>query len=310
MKKIVCFSIFLAAMLAGCTASEQNTTAQIRYPWNEDNLTIGISQTEFEGVYGINYLDEDTQQYETFYEKSPAGQVFLLVVNGGYLPVPDILATPKGNIYVPLQHLEPVGITTETIKNEDGTKFLLKHGKDTLLLAKNRTPEKNGEAVEIKFPAVEMLDEKAYVPICFIAEQFGGTVDYIDDFRKEFCNESPMISPKISFIGIELPMGQIDGFSIEEGKQAVIESSIAEYEGLLALLEERGAPFTESAPDYDPRAIYYSGKNFGRYYIYRLEGFGAFPIFFNQYTGEIHGVQPWDNMFSVAEYFPNIRKIY
>ena len=41
---------------------------------------------------------------------------------------------------------------------------------------KNRAPEKNGEAVEIKFPAVEMLGEKIYVPVCFVAEQFGGTL--------------------------------------------------------------------------------------------------------------------------------------
>ena len=74
MKKILCFGIFLAAMLAGCIAPDKNTTVQTKYPWNENNFTIGISETEFEGVYGINYLDEDTQQYETFYEKSPAGQ--------------------------------------------------------------------------------------------------------------------------------------------------------------------------------------------------------------------------------------------
>lgn len=310
MKKILCFGIFLAAMLAGCIAPDKNTTVQTKYPWNENNFTIGISETEFEGVYGINYLDEDTQQYETFYEKSPAGQIFLLAVNGGYLPVPDILATPKGNIYVPMEYLEPIGITAETIKNEDGTKILLKYGKDTLLLAKNRAPEKNGEAVEIKFPAVEMLGEKIYVPVCFVAEQFGGTVDYIDDFSEEFCNESPRIATKISFIGIEMPMEQIDGFSIEEGLQAVIESSIAEHKGLLTLLEERGEPFAESDQDYDPKAICYSGKKFGRYYIYQLKGFEAFPIFFNQYTGEIYGVQPWDEMFSVAQCFPNIHKIY
>lgn len=310
MKKILCFSIFLAAMLAGCAASDKNTTAQTRYPWNENNFTIGISQTEFEGVFGINYLDEDAQQYETFYEKSPTGQIFLLTVNGGYLPVPDIMATSKGNLYVPLEHLEPIGITAETIKNEDGTKILLKYGKDTLLLAKNRTPEKNGEAVEIKFPAVEMLGEKIYVPVCFVAEQFGGTVDNIDDFSKEFCNESMRISLKISLIGIEMPMEQIDSFSIEEGLQAVIESSITEYEGLLTLLEERGESFTESDPDYDPRAVCYSGKKFGRYYIYKLSGFEDFPIFFNCYTGEIYGVQPWDIMFSVTQCFPNIRKLY
>ncbi len=310
MKKILCFGIFLAAMLAGCIAPDKNTTVQTKYPWNENNFTIGISETEFEGVYGINYLDEDTQQYETFYEKSPAGQIFLLAVNGGYLPVPDILATPKGNIYVPMEYLEPIGITAETIKNEDGTKILLKYGKDTLLLAKNRAPEKNGEAVEIKFPAVEMLDEKIYVPVCFVVEQFGGTVDNIDDFSKEFCNESMRISLKISLIGIEMPMEQIDSFSIEEGLQAVIESSITEYEGLLTLLEERGESFTESDPDYDPRAVCYSGKKFGRYYIYKLSGFEDFPIFFNCYTGEIYGVQPWDIMFSVTQCFPNIRKLY
>ncbi len=310
MKKILCFGIFLAAMLAGCIAPDENTTVQTKYPWNENNFTIGISETEFEGVYGINYLDEDTQQYETFYEKSPAGQIFLLAVNGGYLPVPDILATPKGNIYVPMEYLEPIGITAETIKNEDGTKILLKYGKDTLLLAKNRAPEKNGEAVEIKFPAVEMLDEKIYVPVCFVAEQFGGTVDDIDDFSKEFCNESSRILPKISLIGIEMPMEQIDGFSIEEGLQTVVESSVVEYEGLLTLLEERGESFTERHPDYDPGAICYSGKKLGRYYIYQLEGFEDFPIFFNRYTGEIYGVQPWDEMFSVARCFPNIRKIY
>lgn len=309
MKRIVCFSIFLAAMLAGCAASDENSTAQT-YPWNENQFSIGISQTEFEGVYGMSYLDEDAQQYGTFYEKIPAGQIFLLTVNGGYLPVSDILATPEGDIYVPLEQLETISITTETIKEKDGTKFLLRYGEDTLLLARNRAPEKNGKAVETKFPSVEMLGEKIYVPVCFVAEQLGGTVDNIEDFPKEFCKEGAGLLPKISFVGIEMPMGQRDGFSIEEGRQAVIESSIAEYEGLLALLEERGESFTESDPDYDPKAIRYSGENFGRYYIYQLEGFEDFPIFFNQYTGEIYGVQPWDEMLSIAQCFPNIRKLY
>lgn len=310
MKKIVYFSIFLATILAGCAASDQNTTAQASYPWNENLFEIGITRTEFEGVYGMSYLDENTRQYETFYEKLPTGQIFLPVVNGGYLPVSDILTTPEGIIYVPVEQLESIGITTETILEEDGTKFLLKYGKDTLLLAKNHMPQKNGEAVEIEFPAIEMLGERVYVPICFVAEQFGGAVDAIDDFSKELCGESSGIAPKISLIGIEMPTEQTDRFSAEEGLQSVIESSVAEYKDLLVLLEERGATFTQSDPDYDPGAIRYSGKNFGRYYIYRLEGFEAFPIFFNQYTGEIYGVQPWDSLFSIAQGFPDISKIY
>lgn len=308
MKKVFCISISLAAALAGCTALDKNAIGQASLSWREDGFTVGISQTEFEGVYGISYLDEDTGQEGMFYEKTAAERIFLLVVNGGYLPTPDILATPKGLIYVPLEALGSIGITAGTIQSDGGTKYLLEYGEDTLLLAKDRAPEKNGRAVEIASPAVEALDEKIYVPICFVVEQFGGTVDDIDDFSKEFCKGR--ISQKISMVGIEMPTGQKEGFSVAEGRQAVIASSIAEHEGLLALLEERGEVFTESDPDYDPRAIRYSGKAFGRYYIYHLEGFEAFPIFFNRYTGEIYGVQPWDIMFSVAQCFPNIRKIY
>lgn len=310
MKKFVCFILLFATMLSGCAVSEGNTAAQTKYAWYENNFDMSVSRTEFEGVYGIDYLNPDIGHDEGFYEKITTNQIFLTIVNGGYLPIPDICVVPEGIVYVVPEALEPIGITTEIIQTEEGRKFLLKYGKDTLLLEKNRMPEKNGKAVEIKFAAIEALDERIYVPLCFVMEQFGGTVNYIDDFTKEFCNESDSDQEKISLIGIEMPTEQEEKFSIAEGLQAVIESSIPEHERLLTLMEERGEDFTEEDPDYDPRAISYSGADFGRYSIYHLEGFEWFPIFFNRYNGEIYGVQPWTPMFTVAKCFPSVRRLY
>ena len=76
MKKILCFGIFLAAMLAGYIAPDKNTTVQTKYPWNENNFTIGISETEFEGVYGINYLMRIPSNMKHFMKNHPQARFF------------------------------------------------------------------------------------------------------------------------------------------------------------------------------------------------------------------------------------------
>ena len=40
--------------------------------------------------------------------------------------------------------------------------------------------------------------------------------------------------------------------------------------------------------DYNSQDITYTGQIYGRYYVYQLNAFPQFDIYFNQYTGDIY----------------------
>ena len=46
----------------------------------------------------------------------------------------------------------------------------------------------------------------------------------------------------------------------------------------------------------------------GRYDIYKWKGFEELPVFFNRYTGEVYGSNPYTGLISILEGFSDISK--
>lgn len=306
-KRHIMIGMAAAVLLAACAAQEESPDSSR----GGDNLGASISWTDFDGVYQISLLDKEGGQEELYYEKAAGNQLYMLVVNGSFAAATDILTGWDGTPYISAEDLGILGIAAEPAGSETGKAVSLECHGDTLVLKKNRPAEKNGMELEDGFSAVGWIEEKAYVPICFVAEQFGGTAQYIKDFRKEICNDDGEYGLAVSFIVIEMPTTQQErAFTQEEGLRKARELSAEEYRQVTEYLEECERVFSEDDPDYDPSAIRDTGKTLGRYDIYELEGFETLPVFFNRYTGEIYGVQPWDPMLSINRSFPDISKIY
>lgn len=108
-----------------------------------------------------------------------------------------------------------------------------------------------------------------------------------------------------------MPDNQSDfeSYTPQSGLEEIKKMSLVEYKQIIDLLEERNQTFTKDNPDYDPLSVCYSGETLGRYYVYRLEGFEEFPIFFNKYTGAVYGENPWTQMMTIAYGFPDLSKL-
>lgn len=308
-KKLIGIGI-AAILLTACSAQKDCPAAHTGDFWTEDNLDAAISWTDFERIYQISYSDKAGELNEICYEKAAGNQLYMLVVNGGFVPAPDILTAWDGMPYILAEDLGLLGITAEISDGETGMMVSMECRGDTLVLKRNRPATKNGIELEDGFSALGAIEEKVYVPLCFTAEQFGGAAKYIEDFRKEICKDDSEYGLTVSFVVIEMPTEREKLFSAEDGLQKAKELSAEEYRQVAEHLEECGRDFSEDYPNYDPSAIYDTGETLGRYTIYELEGFESLPIFFNQYTGELYGVQPWDPMLTIDKSFPDISKLY
>lgn len=300
MKRILSVCL-LAVLLAGCAAQEGGTAQETPY-WEENKFDVGIYTGEFVGSYQEEYLNKEMGQYVGKHEKCAGDTAWLLAVNGGFVPTADIYTVRGETPYVPLESLEPMGIAAESGRDEYGIFALLHRGEDTLRLTARWRAEKNGEEFKTEDFLLEEMNGKMYVPLCFVTEQFGGTVQMIKDFRKEICGDDSEYEMKVGIIAVEMPGEEQAVFMPEDGINKIQELSAEEYRQSAELMETRGEPFE----NFDPMTIRYKGENLGRYYVYELEGFEFLPIFFNRYTGEIYGAQPGLPIVSIKNYFPNI----
>ena len=93
MKKWICFSITL---FIGCFLIPNKAMAlPYEIKWQENNLCISIDDTDFEGIYSVDYLNDNSEIYESVYDKTIASDAYLLLINGGFLHNPDILLREK-----------------------------------------------------------------------------------------------------------------------------------------------------------------------------------------------------------------------
>lgn len=301
MKKIFGVCI-LAALLAGCAVQEDGAVKKPR--WEENKFGVEIYEGRFDDSYEAWYLEDETGGVtERVLERAAGDAAYLLVVDGGFVPAPDIY-TIDGMPYVPLESLEPMGIAAECGGKGDGYFVRLQRGKDTLLLLDPYRAEKNGEKIETEYSIVESEYGEMYVHICFVAEQFGGTAQFIQDFKKEICGDEKEYGLRVGMAVVEMPEEGQPLFTVEEGLAEVQKASLEQFNRMDELWKKTGKVFWR----YDPMAVHYTGEDLGRYSVYKLEGFEKRPIFFNRYTGEIYGVQPrLQSILIIHKRFPNTR---
>ncbi len=289
--------------------------AEEKYSWHPDDADISVCSTEFLNLYTVDHNNYFTGKYEEYYEKDVTSGIRLLMVDGGFVMEPETLIDKDGTVYIEInKFLYLMGVeSTEEIKNgkfpENGI-TLTKN--DTVLEIPNLRDNRvllNGS--EIIMPHDIESCNGIYVPLRFMAETFGCTVQYIEDFEKTICEIDDTYA-KIHMIVIETGRKYEKVYTVEEGLKIVKEESIKKHEQVVRLIDERGFTFGADGvkDDYDPQLVSYMGYDMGRFYIYRLDGFHFFPIFFNKYTGEVYGVMSGRPMLIIDNGFPNINFIY
>ena len=257
--------------------------------WVKDNADVDIYKTELSDFYEISFLNLDTNCDESTYERDVKNGIRLLMINGGFLPEPETVLQ-DGVIYAPLEKIaEPLGITYD-LTYDSGNYLTLKKGDTTLVFPRynESTVLLNGHEMAASYYLCDY--DYLYVPLRFVAETFGGKVQYVDDYEKTFCHEDNSEIPnwvKVNVIAIEMPDGTTPQYVSKDGLEKITDLSVQYQKDLIAAKEEANQEI-EQKFYYDASAVTYTGKKLGRFYVYELKGFENFPIYFNEYTGEIY----------------------
>lgn len=257
--------------------------------WIENKADVGIYQTELSDFYEISFMNLDSNCEESTYERDVKNGIRLLMINGGFVPEADTVLQ-DGVVYAPLEKIaEPLGITYD-LTDESGNYLTLKKGDTTLVFPRynESTVLLNGHEMAASYYLCDY--DYLYVPLRFVAETFGGKVQYVDDYEKTYCHEDDSESPKwikVSVIAIEMPNGTKPQYVSQNGLEKNTDVSVQYQKDLIAAKEEANQEI-EQKFYYDASAVTYTGKKLGRFYVYELKGFENFPIYFNEYTGEIY----------------------
>lgn len=259
------------------------------FKWTENKADVGIYQTELSDFYEISFLNLDSNCEESTYERDVKNGIRLLMINDGFVPEPETVLQDDV-VYAPLEKIaEPLGITYN-LTDESGNYLTLKKGDATLVFPRynESTVLLNGHEMAASYYLCDY--DYLYVPLRFVAETFGGKVQYVDDYEKTYCHEDNSESPnwvKVSVIAIEMPNGTKPQYVSKDGLEKITDVSVQYQKDLIAAKEETNQEI-EQKFYYDASAVTYTGKKLGRFYVYELKGFENFPIYFNEYTGEIY----------------------
>lgn len=275
--------------------------------WEKNKADIGIYQTELSDFYEISFGNPDTGISERTFERDVKNGIRLLMINGGFVPEPDTVLQ-NGIIYAPLEKIaEPLGITYDLTRQE-GKYLTLQKGDTTLVFPRynESTVLLNGHEMAASYYLCDY--DHLYVPLRFVAETFGGKVQYVDDYEKTFCNEDNSEFPnrvKVNVIAIEMPDGTKPQYVSKDGMEKIIDVSVQYQQDLIAAREEANQKIEEKFY-YDASAVTYTGKKLGRFYVYELKEFENFPIYFNEYTGEIYSEAVGLPLVGLDKHFINI----
>lgn len=286
-KKFFCgilVSVFMGSLPLQAFAAE-------RAEWVENNMNIHMRNTDFQEYYEVDYLNVEQGQMESDFFHSINGDIYLLMIDGGFVPYPDLLLCENGTVHVPFDVIEtPLQLTLQP-QEENGEVTVKKEDLELYLHYSNL------EVTEI--------NGRVYVPLRYLAEAFGCEVGYISDYRSAFCNdENRGTRPQIRIITVETPEAYEKVYTKEEAMMILQKLSEEEYRQI----KEAKIEGEQSFEGYDPAVIFDSGKELGRYDVYQLKGFEGLPIFFNRYTGEVFGSNPYTGLISVLEGFSDISK--
>lgn len=156
--------------------------------WTENKADVRIYQTELSDFYEISFLNLDSNCEESTYERDVKNGIRLLMINGGFVPEPETVLQDDV-VYAPLEKIaEPLGITYD-LTDESGNYLTLKKGDTTLVFPRynESTVLLNGHEMAASYYLCDY--DYLYVPLRFVAETFGGKVQYVDDYEKTYCHE-------------------------------------------------------------------------------------------------------------------------
>lgn len=296
---LLCFAFLLPA--GECALGAES----IR--WEKNKADIGIYQTELSDFYEVSFENPDTGISERTFERDVKNGIRLLMINGGFVPEPDTVLQ-NGIIYAPLEKIaEPLGITYDLTRQE-GKYLTLQKGDTTLVFPRynESTVLLNGHEMAASYYLCDY--DHLYVPLRFVVETFGGKVQYVDDYEKTFCNEDNSEFPnrvKVNVIAIEMPDGTKPQYVSKDGMEKIIDVSVQYRQDLIAAREEANQKIEEKFY-YDASAVTCTGKKLGRFYVYELKEFENFPIYFNEYTGEIYSEAVGLPLVGLDKHFINI----
>lgn len=288
MKKgfILIFLIMVAAFSMTHAAFADAAIGNMQNSWSENDMSVAIydSHVYDDGAYHVEYNNSEAELVPE------GGRIRLLMINGGFVPYPDIKVVNNRTL-VPLRVVsELLGAdvdwdqTSKTINITDtGTKISLTIGSVDASI--------NDHIKTLDVPP-SMLEGKTYVPLRFIAEALSADVGYVPSISggstQKIDNGVKEADCAVSVITIEKPDRNAKVYSIDEGLVKVKEASAGEYKDLLDFLKESNRTFDSVDKDYDSQDIAYTNQLCGRYYVYSLAAFPQRNIFFNKYTGEIY----------------------
>ena len=232
--------------------------------WKENNLGLDIYTADAfdDMLIHIEYLDytnvpvDRWWMYETIEEMHGKDEgIDLLVINGGFVPRPQMIGE-HDDPYVPLHILAYIGINIDR------------------------------EELVVSIPVLEHMGE-FYYSLVSAAESKGYTASFYASFNavsNPLYEHSRAFRDTVGVWVLEQPIAndQAELKTIDEGLTYTKALSEAEYSVILEQYADEGIP-----NDYDPSQIVYTGKTFGRYYIFQLEGFDP-TLFYNRYTGELY----------------------
>ncbi len=297
---------FLAFMIAFCMITVSigvSALAEDVKPFLKGSTTISIYEpgTTYDDGYSVDY--EATEQIYLPADK----KIILLMINGAFIPDASIIIKDD-------RTLVPVRLISETLgakvdwDQPTKTVTITTDENEVVLILDTTAAIVNGEAKVLDVPATA-FNESTYVPLRFIGEALGAEVQYIPTLafaptaREELNNVSCVIVDKAESDDVAI--------DITEALKTVKAESQATYDMIKDYVGLNGVELgSEGYPDYDPNAILYTTKNFGRYYIFVLATYEKYPIFFNKYTGEILSQNPGLPFLNIDNGFPRLGFLY
>lgn len=274
--------------------------------WFENDMAVSILDPDVndDGYYHVGYRNNVE-------ELIPENEhINLLMINGGFVPCPEIKIF-NGRALTPVKNiLEPFGVEAKQV-NENRTIIITKNDVKISLTIDSIQAEVNGDMKELD-AAPTVINGNVYVPVRFIAEAFGADVEYIAELGGAVAAmQSENKDGAVSVISIELPGQASTTYSPDEGLAKVKEASAVKYQELLDFCKESNRTFDdEYQKDYDSQDIIFTGQVYDRYYVYRLNAFSRYNIFFNKYTGEIYSETAALPFLFIAKGFINISWMY
>ena len=287
MKKPIC-ALLTFFLVISMVVINTNANAQAAAPtlnWEESNPSIDIYSKM-----------QTNDKYEIYYNNIPAEQVkisevvHLLMINGGYVPNPEIIIQ-NGRTMAPVRVISEVLGAKVEWDSTNKTVAVTSADQKIILTIGNNLAVVNGKENTLDSPAF-INNSKTYVPLRFLSSALGFDVQYIPDITFGQSVLTPFyvfFAKQISIVSIEKVSKDVKIFTTDEGLAAVKKLSALTYK--------------DGYRDNDMQDITYSKTNLGRYYVYILKGYESCPIFFNMYTGDIFSSQQSVPMFSIHKGF-------